>query len=259
MKTYHLFLLSIAIMITFSDCSSLTECDNIKQSEAIILIDVSDPLLFNEIEKDITQNFPGFMQRTRMGSINPCQRFTLSFAHLSSKDALELSSESISISRKGLSRKEEKKQANPAPLVRLLKQKIDDFRLLTNNSNMTSGSNIANVLFKTIIQTNPDANNVILLFSDMVENNQVNFYKKIPDEKDIPLVIEKMIEPTVLQKFKSIQERGLETKIIIVLKPEPSGKTSLREIKKFWTTLFSELNLDGQVQFIDNLTNAVEL
>lgn len=259
MKRYLQLLLTIAVMIAFSGCTSLTECDNIQESGIIILMDVSDPALFNEIEQDLTQNFPGFIQRTGMGTIKPCQRFTLSLAHLSGKEALELSSASISISKKGLSRKEEKKQANPAPLVKLMQQKINDYRVFTKNSIMTAGSNIANVLFKTIIQTDPAANNVILLFSDMVENNRVNFYRKIPEEQDIPEAIGKMIEPTLLRKFKSLQEQGLDTKIIIVLKPEPSGKTNLRDIKNFWTSLFSELGLDGQVQFIDNLTNAIDL
>jgi len=258
MKTKIITSLLAACFAIISGCSSLTECENLTEKEAIILADVSDPKLYKEIENDLSQNFPGFMQRTQLGSISPCQRFTLTISHLSGKEALELSNESISILRKGQSRDAERKQASPKPLVNLLQKKLGDYRQLSADPEMTVRSNIANTLFKAIVLCNHEKDNTILVFSDMVENNKlVNFYKKIPTENEMPSAIEKMIEPNVLSDFKKIQQQGLNVRIIIVLKPEPSNKTNLRDIKTFWTAFFKELKLDGQTQFIDNLTNPV--
>jgi len=257
-KLSIIFLLITTIEIAFSACSSLTKCDNISQKELTVLVDISDKRLFTIIENDLNTNFPAFMQKTGLGSITSCQRLTLSIGHLSGKEDLELSSESISVSRKGQSNKEEKKQASPAPLVRLLQKKVNDYRLLTEDPVMTSGSNIGNVLLKAIIHSNADAETTILLFSDMVENNRtINLYKKIPAEKDIPAVIDQLIDPDILEKFKMLQESGVVTKIIIVMKEEPSGKINQRSIKNFWSMVFKELKLD--VQFIDNLSNSIEI
>jgi hypothetical protein len=259
MKSQNLIsLLLVIITATFYACNSLTECDHIIDREGILLIDVSDKKLYADIENDLKTNFPGFMERTGLGNISPCQNFKLSFAHLSGKEALDLSSQSIGIARKGQSRKEEKRQADPAPLVQLMAKKINDYKQLTEDAQMTAGSNIANVLLKTIIQSNADAETTILLFSDMVENNpQLNLYKKIPSAEDVHGVIEKLIEPAVLTKFKTLKEEGLETKVIIVMKSEPNGKTNQRNVKNFWIEVFRELKLN--VQFIDNLSNSVVL
>jgi len=259
-KYMLIFLPAIILLLSFYGCKSLTECENIQQKDAIILIDISDSILYDNIEKDLTQNFPGFMQRTKLGSITPCESFTLSFAHLSGKEALELSSESISITRKGQSKNEEKRQASPAPMVKLMAKTLSDYRILAANPAMNAGSNIANVLFKAIVSSDIESETTIVLLSDMVENNRlINFYKKIPDETELPFVIDNLIEPSVFEKFKSLQEQGLNFNIIIVLKPEPSAKTNLRNIKVFWIKLFEELKLNNQVQFIDNLTNTVEI
>ena len=258
------FIAALLIVITITllpscSCSSLIECESISQRQLTMLVDVSDSILFNGIDKDIQTNFPVFMQKSKLGNVSPCQSFTLSFAHLSSQEALELSSETIKITRKRQSQKEENKEANPAPLIKLLTQKMDDdYRLLSKQPEMTTGSNIANVLLKAINQSNPDAENVIILFSDMVENNaQLNLYKKIPDKKDIPQVMEKLIEPSVMEKFKQLQQEGLQIKIVLVLKPEPAGKANQRNIKIFWTEVFKALKLN--VQIVDNLSNQIQV
>src|SRR5215813_131780 len=165
------FFLSI-VAATLSSCA-FSKCDNITHKGAIFLLDVSDPKLYSEIEHDLNQNLPGFMQRTGLASITPCEEFTLSFAHLSGKDALELSSQSISIRQTGQSIKEERRQASPAPLVSLVQKKITDYKTLTTDPEMTKKSNIINILFKAITHPARDAKTVILLFSDMTENNSV--------------------------------------------------------------------------------------
>jgi len=252
--------LSTVIALAMTGCNSITECESIEHTEAIVLMDVSDPKLYTEIENDLTQNFPKFMQQTGLGAIKACQKFTLGFAHLSGKEALELSAASISIERRRQSKSAERSQSNPEPLVKLMQKKITDYRHLTEDPKMTAGSNIANVLFKSIIHANGESESLILLFTDGVENNTlINFYKKIPSEADVSIAIEKMIEPAVLEQFRKVQKQGLNTRIVFILKPEPSNKTSLRDIRTFWTAFFKELKLDGHVQFVDNLTTPVQL
>lgn len=261
MKTLSTLAIISCVFVFVTGCKSFTNCEQIKHSEAVILIDVSDTRLYNEIERDFKVNFAGFMGRTGLGSISSCEKFTLSFAHMSGKESLNLTSASIAVHKPGQSKKAEIAQRNPAPLVALLQKTLTEYHALSNDQGMTSGSNIANTLFKAIVQTNDfNSGKVILVFSDMVEsNNQMNFYRKIPAKKDIPTAIEKMIEPLVLSKFYQIRDEGLIAQIIIVLKPEPAGKTSIREIKNFWVAFFKELGIDAQVQFIDNLTNHVVL
>lgn len=248
----------IVMIIALSSCTSLIECDQITKRNELFLIDVSDEKLFSAIEDDLNKNFPGFMQRTGLGNITPCQSLKLSFAHLSARDELNMASASIAITRKGLSKKEEQKRANPAPLVQMMQKKVNEYRQLSKDASMTTGSNIANVLLKAINQADDGEETDIFLFSDMVENNkQLNLYNAVPAAKDIPAVTKQMIEPSVLEKFRQRQKEGLIVKIVVALKPEPGGKIKQRSMKEFWTSVFKELKLD--VQFIDNLSNSVEL
>lgn len=258
-KQITILWIAFAIAFTLPSCNgSLIECENISQRQATFLMDVSDKKLFADIENDLNTNFPVFMQQSGLGNISPCQSFTLAFTQLSSGEALNVASATISINRKGQSKKKEREQASPAPLIRLMKQKLSDYKQLTDDPQITAGSNICNVLLKAINQSNPDAENYFFVFSDMVENNlQLNLYKGIPDKKNVSQVIEKIIEPSVLQKFRELQKSGMQAKVIVVMKAEPNGKTNQRLVKDFWIAVFKELKFDAA--FIDNLSNHVEL
>ncbi len=253
-----LILKVLTIVSILPSCTSLIKCEYIEESHSFLLLDVSDKKLFKVIENDLTDNFPDFMQRTRLGSISPCKSFTLSIANFSGYESLDISSKTIAINRKGLSREEEKRLANPKPLVKLMRDRIDDYRHLTDDPEITSSTNIANVLVKSINQANTEADNLFLLFTDGIENNvHLNLYSRIPMGKDIPQLIGKLIEATVLNKFHQLQGQGLQAKIVMVLKSDPTGKVDQRAIKSFWKEVFEELELP--YQFIDNLSNHVEL
>lgn len=257
-KQIPILWLPFAIAFTLFSCNSLTECESISQRQAIFLMDVSDKKLFADIENDLNTNFPVFMQKSGLGNISPCQSFTLGFAQLSSGEALNIASSAISINRKGQSKKKEREQASPAPLISLLKKKLNEYKQLTDDPQQTAGSNIGNVLLKAINEANPDAENYFFVFSDMVENNpQLNLYKSIPDKKNASQIIQRIIEPSVLQEFQKKQKGGMQAKVIIVMKAEPNGKTNQRLVKDFWLALFKELKIDAV--FIDNLSNHVEL
>lgn len=258
MKKQIFWVLIYLLMNILESCNSLIECDNITHRQATLLVDVSDKKLFDEIENDLTKNFPVFMQKTGLGNISPCESFTLSMVQISSDEELEVASASISISRKGQSKRKEKEESSPLLLVRLLKQKIIDYKQLVINPEVTTGTNICNVLLKSIIQTSPEAQNYFIVFSDMVENNdQLNLYRKIPDKTMIPQVLKNVIEPIVMNEFQERQRFGVQDKVIIVMKEEPNGKTNKRIVKDFWIEVFKELKLE--VLFIDNLTNNLTL
>ncbi len=248
------FLMLLAIL---TRCGSLTECDNIKPREAILLIDVTDKQLFTDIETDLNTNLPVFMKKTGLGDISPCESFTLTLVPISAKEGLESSSETIAITRKGQSYQAERKQANPAPLVQLLKTQLSSFKSLTDDKSNTSGSNIANVMVKALTHSNLEAETTLIIFSDMIENNQyLNMYRKIPSSEQLSEIVPQLIDPMVLEDFQSRQKEGLDANIIIVCKESPNIRINAkqREVKSFWAGFLSEMRLQN-VQFMDNLTN----
>ncbi|MEX0813700.1 MAG: hypothetical protein WD048_15890 [Chitinophagales bacterium] len=254
-----LFLLSIATLICLlSSCSSMIECDQVEKRHAFILMDLSDKELFKEIESDLKGNFPGFMQRTSLGNISPCEQFSLSFAHFGGQETLDISTQSISITRKGLSGEEERRLANPKPLVELMREKTVEYNALTDDTVVTSSTSVANILLKAIIQADVDAENYFLILSDGVEYNEhLSLYDSIPGSEKVSTLYKEIIEPSVIGEFRQRQQQGLQAKIIMVLKSEPKGNVSRRKIKAFWISVFKELELE--YQFIDNLSNKVIL
>lgn len=255
--TNFLIRFSAAILLLASSCTSMIECEQIETRHAFLIMDLSDKELFIESESDIKNNFPGFIQRTGLGSISACERFSLSFAHVGAQETLKISSDSIVLSRKGLSREEEHRLTSPAPIIRLIKNTLADYSVLTEDPAVNSSTTIANVLLKAINFANVESENVFLVFTDGVEyNTYLNLYKHIPENGHSEL-IKKLIEPSVLEAFRKHQRQGLQAKVIMVLKSEPTGKVDRRSIQQFWIDLFEELDLN--YQFIDNLSNKIEL
>ena len=259
MNKYNIILVVVYACLLITSCiGSLSECANIEKKELVLLLDLTDPLLFEAIDDDIKQNFGSFMSRTGLSNISTCSEFKLGMAPITASDNLNLLSHTIGVNRKGLSRKAERDLANPSILVNFMNHHLDEYKKLSHLPETTARSVIANVIFKAIVNTDSDAESVVLIFSDLAENNgTVNFYRRIPPSAEIPGIINQMVETSVLDQLNRRQQRGLTAKIIIVLMPEPSGRPDIREIRRFWTDLFDYLKLD--VQFIDNLTNTVEL
>ena len=250
-------LIPVALVVILGGCNALTECESIKPREAILLIDVTDKQLFADIEADLNANLPTFMAKTGLGEISPCESFTLTLVPISAKEGLQTASETIAITRKGQSYQAERQQASPAPLVNLLKAKLADFKALTDDKGITSGSSIANVIVKALTHTNIESETTLLIFSDMIENNQyLNMYRNIPGNENLAEVVPKLIDPMVLQEFQVRQREGLDVNIIIVCKDSPNAKvnTRQREVKSFGAGLLAEMRLRN-VQFMDNLTN----
>ncbi len=249
--------IALAFSIMLAGCNALTECENVKPREAILLIDVTDKQLFDDIEADLNANLPTFMAKTGLGEIAPCESFTLTLVPISAREGLQATSETIAIKRKGQSYQAERQQANPAPLVKLLKAQLAAFKALTDDEAITSGSSIANVMVKALTHANLEAETTLIIFSDMIENNQyLNMYRNIPPAENLAEVVPQLIDPLVLEEFQVRQREGLDANIIIVCKDSPNVKVNARqrEVKSFWAGLLAEMRLRN-VQFMDNLTN----
>lgn len=246
----------VLLALTISSCSSFTECDNINEKEVIILVDISDNELYKVIQSDIENNFSGFMQQSGLGEISSCQRLTVRLAPIESRNILNYSTESIEIPRKGLSLQEQRARANPAPLVELIRNKLDEYSEMSTDKVITSGSNIANIILKAINSSNIDAaESTIIIFSDLIENTQyVNMYREIPSGQDIANTTEKLLDPITLETFQERRQQGLAPSIIVVSKPSNNPAVKLRDVRNFWGHLFrEELGLQD-VEFVDNLS-----
>ncbi len=247
----------LAMLLLVSGCSKLIECEQINSREAIMLIDVTDQNLFQDIRNDITTNLPVFMKETGLAEISPCEQFTLTLVPITAKEGILAKSETIAITRKGQSYRAEQQQANPAPLVNLIRAQLTSFGDMTGDASVTSGSNIANVILKVLSKTKPESETTLIIFSDMIENNNyLNMYRHIPDSSEMTDVIQTLIDPIVLNDFQVRQNDGLNARVLVVCKENQLKKvnTNSREIRKFWSALLNELNI-GHVQFADNLSN----
>lgn len=252
MKKIFLNTALLAVVLSNS-CTSLTECKNITKTEAVMVIDISDKKLFQTIRQDIADNLGAFMQKTGMSTIQECQSFKLSVAPAGSREQLEITSESIAILQKNQSIRDQEQQAEPSPLVAMLKNRLDQYEKLTNDKEVTSASTIANTLLKAILQIDPKAESSVLLFTDGVEYSYINMYRHIPSADEIPEVINKLIDKEVLTRFKTLQQEGVKPKVIVVVKPCTSpAKINIRDVKAYWMELLKQLNLTN-IQFADNL------
>jgi len=255
MKRITLFVLFICALL--AGCSKLTECEQIESRQAIMLIDVTDRALFDEIKSDLDSNLPVFMQKTGLAEISSCERFTISMVPITSKQGMHARSESIGITRKGQSYHAERQQADPAPLVNLIRTELTSYESMTNDQQITSGSNIANIILKALSQTDNGSHTTLIVFSDMIENNDyLNMYRYIPDSSEMQTAINNLIDPIGMDEFNKRQAQGLNSRILIVCKENPleNVDTSVRDVRAFWRRLFDALKVPN-VEFLDNLSN----
>ena len=240
-----------------SSCGDLTTCKELSSSETTMLLDVSDEKLFAEILKDFEQNLPRFMSKTPFAQLNECEKATLTIGNFSGKEELSKRSKTISIDQKGLSGAEKRKRGNPGGVMKMLKNSLDNYQEMSKDPSYNFATNITQTLVKAILEMNVEAENTLLLFSDMVINNKtesVNFYKTIPS--DPQSTMDKLIDDVLWDRLKSKTEEGLNVKVVIVLKSEPKNKVSKKAVKSFWIKALSHIGLTD-VQVIDNLSNSI--
>lgn len=252
------FFIYAILSVLIHSCDVIGPCDQMTTKEAVFLLDVTDSVLFESIEKDIKTNFSSFMKKNDLASIGECERFVFSVGHLSGRENLEMESAKIELTTKGESLKKQQSLKNPSGIGVLMKSKLEDYKSLTAQEEYTSGSFLANQILRAANETAQNGSSSVFVFSDLIENNKyLNMYKEQIDFSENPEIIHSIIEPSVLHQFQSNQKAGKSVNIIFVQKDEPNGKVDRREIKVFWEELFSSLKIDHQ--FVDNLSQNVNV
>lgn len=251
MKNITLFILIFSFTILHSFAQTIHSRD------LYFLIDVTDQQLFNIIQEDIQSNFGTFMQNTRFGEIKENDRLSFHVSPIGATENLELKSASISGPSNKLSGQAQRKLVNPKPLLTLLNTELTNYEKLSTSQ--IKETSITNILLKTLLEANPEGENYILVFSDLIENNKyLNHYKRIPEGKEFSKIIQTSIDPYVMTKLQKKLDEGMEVRIILVHKDLINAKVDARKIKIYWQKLLSELGITD-VQFIDNLSNTIEL
>lgn len=239
-------------------CDSFkTSCDEIEENNLTMLIDISDEKLYKEIEADITSNFPAFMNDAPFGKIEECEVFKMTIGNFSGVDELHISESQIGITKRGLSATDKRRLSNSRPLINLLYTSLEKFNEQSKNTKYNNATNLTQTIVKAIVGMSEEAQNTLLISSDMIINNKtekINFYKNIP--KDAGATLRNIIDPELLDKFKTKVDSGIELKVIIIHKNEPKKKVNKKEVKAFWVKCFEELEIED-IQFIDNLTNKI--
>ena len=241
---------------TFS-CQELVICKEIELTNVSMLFDISDPDLYKDIVEDLNSNLSHFMKQTKFANIEECEQATLTIGNLSAKDEFVTRTRAIVIDQKGLSGAEIRKRANPTPVMELMKSTIKEYTEFSKNKEYTSSTTILVNLLKCLTSFDEEADNSLLIFSDMVINNKaenINFYREIPEKSNTTIIT--LADKVLLDELHEKMNNGLRVNVIVVLKSEPHHKVKKRDIKEFWIDAFKVLGLEN-VQFIDNLSNKI--
>ncbi len=250
-KIYFMIVLSLAIV----GCD-MSECGSVQSSEVTFLIDISDPRLFEEASNDIKDNLPGFMSNLGLASMEECHQLTVSIAPLSARDELRISTETIGVNQKGLSRKQVKEMSSPRPIIQMISKSLDEYEGLKDLKDYNSGSSIGNQILKAMMKMKASGQSTVVIISDLIINDgKFSMYKKIPSEIDTE-VIESVFDPRLLEEF--LDDYGYESAPSIMLVQlqavEGHMKTRRGEIATFWKSLLEE-GLEQDVTIMDNLSN----
>lgn len=252
------------ILICCCSCSQLsTQCESIKNTHLSLILDSSDKTLFQEVKNDVETNFGTFISKNGLAELEACSQFSLSVCPINSNDVLNARSVKIGIPKRNQSKKQERLQSNPLPIIELIKKSLIEFDDQSDDELYNNGTSIGAVIIKSIIDAStqePDRL-VLLVLTDGIEySNSVKFYNKVPSEpKDVKLAVGKMIDPLLEEQLNKIQQKELDIKIVMVIKSDPLKKVSKRSIRTFWNLFFIELGFEGKVTFADNLGNEIDL
>lgn len=255
-NNYNMKNLSVICLLLFACFQGISQT-NYSNIDISFLVDATDRELFAICKEDIKTNFGIFIKQTGFGDVKPGQSLTMRWGMIGGSGTLEIESASIVGPSQKQSLQIQRKLLNPAKLIQLRDSKLNEFEKKAS-TNLVNTS-IIDVLLKTILEANTDGESYIVVFSDLIENNKyLNFYKRIPVEKDILKIIQSSIDPYVKNKLQQKLDEGSEPHIVLVLKDLPNSKVDARKIKIYWQNLLTELGLTN-VQFVDNLTNNIEL
>lgn len=234
----------------------MTECESVESSEVTFLIDISDPRLFKEASNDIKNNLAGFMSKLGLESMEECRQLTVSIAPLSARDELRISTETIGVSEKGLSRKQVKEMSSPRPIIQMISKSLDEYEELKDLKDYNSGSSIGNQILKAMMKMQASGQSTVVIISDLIINDgKFSMYKEIPSDIDME-VIESVFDPRLMEEFLEGYSFEAAPSIMLVQLQavESHMKTRRGEIATFWKSLLEE-GLEQDVTIMDNLSN----
>lgn len=247
--------LVILVSLLAAGCD-ISECKNVKSSEVTFLIDISDPRLFEEASDDIKNNLPSFMSKLGLASMEECHQLTVSIAPLSARDELRISTETIGVNQKGLSKKQVKEMSSPRPIIQMISKSLNEYEDLKDLKDYNSGSSIGNQILKAMMQMKASGQSTLVIISDLISNDErFSLYKNIPDEITTE-VIESVFDPRLLEEF--LEDYAYETAPSIMLVQlqavESHMKAKRGDIATFWKAVLEE-GLEQDVTIMDNLSN----
>lgn len=247
MKT---IVLSLTLIVSLNQIHLIGQTNpEMKVTELMFLVDITDAELYGQIKADFQNNLPQFFNYTHLGRIKDLEMFRLSVAPINSTGELIITCKSIQIPKKGMPTNDVKKLSNPQPLMAMLREQLNVFEAQVANNDR---SLIMEVVLKAVNQANENAErNIIVICSDLLEfSNTANFYRKIPSPQEVDQVIKNLDSIT----WSSAKRKAEKTQpeIIIIYRQSPGFKQA-RELKLFWCSLMNKLGIKSVV-FIDNFT-----
>ncbi|MCR4848482.1 MAG: hypothetical protein K5920_06535 [Bacteroidales bacterium] len=244
-----IILVCLAALNFSAPCAPVQKAD---ETAITLLIDVTDPVLFETIEADFSQNLNKFFHNTGLGHIDFGQKLTIRIAAIDDSGQLTLQSRSIALIDKKVSRKEADRLRDPRPLLELIRTQLDQYKQLSEKT--MSSSPIIDVVLKSFCQMDPEAREILVICSDGVENsNYGNFYKSIPTtEQSVGKMISNVVDPMLLAEAKA-QIADTNPEVILILKTNPKIKNII-DLKKFYNEFLHQLGVET-FRVIDNLSN----
>lgn len=242
-----LFYLVACIFII--SCGEDKKCLTPKKRNFIFVVDSSDPLLKEEISKDIKTNVSVL---SKAFELSPCEEIKVNITEIGGNVTLlspvskienintyAISPAKIKSINDGLSE----------TFSNFITRSIDS---IGKNVSTTNQSRLATNILKIINENSNDTTN-LFIFSDFAENNEIlNFYN--PNFKNTEIndeFINKIFDKIELDKFKS--NKPLDMKIYLIIKAEPHKKINHQEVRIFWNKVFKKLEIDFEI--VDNLSS----
>ena len=210
-------LIVFAVFGFFMSCKELQQnCEELQKKQLVMLLDVSDEALYETIETDVASNFSKFMSESPFKNVGECEVFKLSIGSFSAIDELTLAEAQIGITKKGISGKEKRQLSNPKPLISLLKKSLGNFKEQSTKEEFNNSTNLTLTIVKAILGMEDEAENTLLISSDLIVNNkveQVNFYKKVPT--DVSETIRTLIDVDMKEKLSLIHISEPTRRVVI--------------------------------------------
>lgn len=252
------FIIGLFTILALASCEK--DCEAIYMNEQVLLVDVSDPTMYETISSTILTDYSTYAKRKGFLNIEECEKFICKVGYLSSSDRLLLKSDSIYLTKTGQSSQYKRNAINPTKIGRLIKTSLDKYSDLTTDKQITSGTSILNSVLKTVqYQSEYSQFSEILIFSDFMMNNEFcNFFKikTIPkNDEERELLFQKTVDPNILKELELTGKLNKSVQITMVRFPNEKIKSTIieRDIISYWTYVFTKLGF--QVVVTDSILN----